>query len=197
MCAPPLHAVAPAFRARRRKRLEARCGTRRCPRPAARLSPPPSLSAHRRDEDAGDGGHGRAAVHELGLLVPLERLRVLAEAERVEAVVARQPFEVRWWVCRQQMRVRAHAHARDGARQIDERFRQHLAPQNSNRHGDLRQWRAEAPRAGEILTLPSGARAPSSPAASSGARRRSPWPPRWSARPGLFVCGSVWRRGAL
>jgi hypothetical protein len=43
--------------------------------PCAQRAPP---RAHPGDEDAGHGGHGGAAVHQLGLHIPLERLGVLA-----------------------------------------------------------------------------------------------------------------------
>lgn len=48
----------------------------------------PGLRRHRREQDPGDGRHCDAAVDELRVREPLEDLRVGAEAERVEAVVA-------------------------------------------------------------------------------------------------------------
>ena len=48
------------------------------------------LGRDRREQDPRDGRHRDAAVDELGVGEPLEDLRVGAEAERVEAVVARE-----------------------------------------------------------------------------------------------------------
>jgi hypothetical protein len=47
-------------------------------------------AAHLGDQDAGDGGHGGAGVHQLSLLVPAQRLRVGAQVEGIEAEVAGQ-----------------------------------------------------------------------------------------------------------
>ena len=55
-------------------------------------------ASHRRDENAGVGDHSRAAVDQLSLLVPLERLRRRAETRRVEAEVTSElailPFQI-------------------------------------------------------------------------------------------------------
>ena len=46
--------------------------------------------SHRWDQDAGVSNHGRAAIEQLCLLVPLERLRRRSKARRVEAEITRK-----------------------------------------------------------------------------------------------------------